>query len=73
MLKTKNNLYLIYDNIEGDSLDRYFKEKLPFEASNFGIRLELFIVRQISSVLVELRKNNLAHLAINSSNIIVQQ
>nr|BAJ99904.1 predicted protein [Hordeum vulgare subsp. vulgare] len=30
MLKTKNNLYLIYDNIEGETLERMIKEKLSF-------------------------------------------
>lgn len=30
MLKTKNNLYLIYDNVEGETLERVLKEKLAF-------------------------------------------
>lgn len=37
MLKTKNNLYLIYDNIEGETLERVLKQKLPFEASKSPI------------------------------------
>jgi hypothetical protein len=30
MLKTKNNLYLIYDNIEGDTLEKLLREKISF-------------------------------------------
>lgn len=37
MLKTKNNLYLIYDNIEGDSLEKILKDNPSFDASKYKL------------------------------------
>lgn len=64
MLKTKNNLYLIYDSIEGQSLA---------DIPSLSPREKLSYLRRIVSLLLALHTLPILHLAINPQNIIILQ
>jgi len=71
MLKTKTNLYLVYDFVEGNRLKDLLKTEMTIDMSNFCFNLGLQIIKKLCSVLYDLSKAAVVHGNLTPDSIVV--